>query len=118
MMRTVADQFAEALAAVGARLGRASLLGVLLLCLCLAKPAAADPVPFIIEPANSKVAFGVTILGVTSLHGRFRDFCGRLLLDHAMPSRSSITFDIHTASADTGSPERDAQLKDAEFLNS
>jgi polyisoprenoid-binding protein YceI len=78
--------------------------------------ATATPVrTFAIDKTHSEVSFQVRHL-LTKVRGRFTDFSGTIQFDENQPERSSITFTINTASIDTGTPDRDAHLRSADFF--
>jgi polyisoprenoid-binding protein YceI len=78
--------------------------------------ATAAPVrTYTIDKTHSEVTFQVRHL-VTKVRGRFTDFSGTIQFDAAHPEQSSLTFSINTASIDTGTPDRDAHLRSADFF--
>src|SRR4030081_2142133 len=80
------------------------------------KTATAAPVrAYTIDKTHSEVTFQVRHL-VTKVRGRFTDFSGTIQFDAAHPEQSSLTFSINTASIDTGTPDRDAHLRSADFF--
>lgn len=62
-----------------------------------------------ISPVNSEVRFTVRHLGVSKVHGRFKDVAGVIITSDA-PQQSSVRATISAASVDTGFPARDAYL--------
>lgn len=74
------------------------------------------PGAWTIDPMHSSVAATAQHLGISSVHGRFTDFSGRI--DIAEDSeKSSVEAVIRTESIDTGNGMRDGHLKSADFLN-
>ena len=71
---------------------------------------------FAIDKTHSEAAFQVRHL-ISKVRGRFTDFAGSVVFDEAEPSRSSVTFTIQAASIDTGTPDRDAHLRSADFFS-
>lgn len=88
------------------------LLGVFTLS---ASALAADE--YKIDPVHSAVAFSVKHMVVNTVHGRFNDFTGTILLDEKDPSKSSVDVSIKTASVNTDNTQRDGHLKSADFLD-
>jgi polyisoprenoid-binding protein YceI len=73
------------------------------------------PGPWTIDPAHSSVMVTVRHLGLSSVHGRFGEFGGRI--DVAEPiERSRVTAEIKAATIDTASSLRDEHLRGADFL--
>jgi polyisoprenoid-binding protein YceI len=54
---------------------------------------------------------------VTTVRGSFSDFEGAAHLDTGNPAASSVALRIRTATIDTGSADRDAHLRSADFLD-
>lgn len=71
---------------------------------------------FAIDKTHSEAAFQVRHL-VTKVRGRFTDLGGSIAFDEASPAASSVTFTIQAASIDTGTPDRDAHLRSADFFH-
>jgi polyisoprenoid-binding protein YceI len=71
---------------------------------------------FAIDKTHSEAAFQVRHL-VTRVRGRFTDLGGSIAFDEAAPAASSVTFTIQAASIDTGTPDRDAHLRSADFFH-
>jgi polyisoprenoid-binding protein YceI len=71
---------------------------------------------FAIDKAHSEATFQVRHL-VTKVRGSFADLGGTILADEASPELSSVTFTINAASIDTGTPDRDAHLRSADFFD-
>jgi polyisoprenoid-binding protein YceI len=88
------------------------LLGVVIFC---GSALAADE--FKIDPVHSTVAFSVKHMVVNTVHGRFNDYAGTILLDDKDPSRSSVDVSIKTASVNTDNAQRDGHLKSPDFLD-
>jgi polyisoprenoid-binding protein YceI len=70
-----------------------------------------------IDPAHSAVEFAVKHMMFTTVRGRFKDVKGTITVDEQDPSRSVVDVTIASASLDTGSPDRDAHLRSADFLD-
>lgn len=70
-----------------------------------------------IDPAHSAVEFAVKHMMFTTVRGRFKDVKGTIEVDEQNPDRSVVNVEIGAASIDTGSPDRDAHLRSADFLD-
>lgn len=74
------------------------------------------PGPWTIDPAHSTVSAIAQHLGLTSVHGRFTQFGGRIeIADN--PLSSNVEAVIEAASIDTGNSMRDEHLRSADFLD-
>jgi len=71
---------------------------------------------FSIDKTHSDLLFQVRHL-VTRVRGRFTDFSGTISFDPESPSASSVVVTIDAASIDTGTPDRDAHLRSADFFD-
>jgi len=78
--------------------------------------ATAQSTAYAIDKAHSEVLFQVRHL-VTKVRGRFTSFSGTVVLDQAQPDQSSLNFEISADSVDTGTPDRDAHLRSADFFD-
>lgn len=74
------------------------------------------PGPWSIDPAHSSVGAVAQHLGISSVHGRFTQFSGRIDIDQDV-ERSTVEAVIDAASIDTGNAMRDGHLKSADFLD-
>jgi len=54
---------------------------------------------------------------ISEVHGRFHDVSGKVMLDEADPTKSTVELQIQTASIDTQEPDRDKHLKSPDFLD-
>jgi polyisoprenoid-binding protein YceI len=70
-----------------------------------------------IDPSHTRLGFTARHAMVTKVRGAFTDFEGTLTLDGADPAASSITLTAKLASIDTGSADRDAHLRSADFFD-
>jgi len=68
-----------------------------------------------VDPVHSDVAFTVRHLMVSKIRGHFTRFQGQLTLDPD-PLASSVTATIELASIDTNNPQRDDDLRSANFF--
>ena len=85
--------------------------------------SAANPEPvaltgdYTIDPAHTTLGFTARHAMVTNVKGAFLGFEGTLHLDGSDPSKSTASLDIEMASIDTGSADRDAHLRSADFFD-
>ncbi len=70
-----------------------------------------------IDPTHTRLGFVARHAMVTKVRGAFTDFEGSLTLDGANPSASSISLTAQLASVDTGTADRDAHLRSADFFD-
>ncbi|WP_414506580.1 YceI family protein [Streptomyces sp. NEAU-L66] len=85
----------------------------------LARQGAAElppPGAWTIDPMHSTVAAVAQHLGISSVHGRFTEFSGRIEIAEDL-SASRVEADIKAASIDTGNGMRDGHLRSEDFLN-
>src|SRR5215468_6779886 len=85
--------------------------------------AAAAPEAFTIDPYHSSVLFAIDHLGLSTVHGRFDKFAGKLSIDRAA-KKGDVELTIDTASVDTNDNDkgsrqrsRDEHLRSADFFN-
>ena len=71
---------------------------------------------FVVDKAHSEATFQVRHM-MSKVSGKFDDFSGRMNLDRAKPSASSVEFNIKAASVDTGTADRDKHLQTADFFD-
>ncbi len=88
----------------------AALLGT------VALPARAQPKPATLQAAGSEIAFTTKQMGVP-VEGRFGKFSAQIALDPKQPATGTVAFTIDTGSARFGSPELDAEVPKATWLN-
>ena len=73
------------------------------------------PGPWTIDPVHSGVRVTIRHLGLSSIHGRFTEFGGRI--DIAAPvERSRVEAEIKAATVDTANTARDEHLRGEDFL--
>ncbi len=70
-----------------------------------------------IDPAHSQVEFTVKHMMITKVRGQFPDVTGAVELDVDDPGASRVEVEIGAASIDTGTEDRDAHLRSADFLD-
>jgi len=71
---------------------------------------------FVVDKAHSEATFQVRHM-MSKVSGRFTDFNGKINMDRAKPSASSVEFNIKTASVNTGDADRDKHLQTADFFD-
>lgn len=71
---------------------------------------------FVVDKAHSEATFQVRHM-MSKVSGRFGDFNGKINMDRAKPSASSVEFNIKTASVNTGDADRDHHLQTADFFD-
>jgi polyisoprenoid-binding protein YceI len=72
--------------------------------------------PFAVDKVHSEATFQVRHM-MSKVSGKFDDFSGRINIDRAKPSASSVEFTIKTASINTGNADRDKDLRSANFFD-
>ncbi len=90
-------------------------LGVALLGAAVT-PALAQPKPAALQAAGSEIAFTTKQMGVP-VEGKFGKFSATIALDPKQPATGNVAFTIDTGSARFGSPELDAEVPKATWLN-
>ena len=90
----------------------AALLGA------VAQPALAQNKPALaqMQAASSEISFTTRQMGVP-VEGKFSKFSAQVALDPKRPESGSVAFSIDTGSARFNSPELDAELPKATWLN-
>jgi polyisoprenoid-binding protein YceI len=72
---------------------------------------------YTVDVAHTRIGVRARHAMVTTVRGAFTEFAGTAHLDVANPAASSVELTIKTASIDTGTPDRDAHLRSADFLD-
>src|SRR5262245_37150961 len=70
-----------------------------------------------IDGDHSGIHFSVRHMVVARLHGQFRRWHADIAIDETDLTRSSVDLTIEAASVDTGNPQRDADLRSANFFD-
>lgn len=70
-----------------------------------------------IDPAHSSVGFTARHLGLSKVRGLFTEFSGEVEGEPSDLTTASGRLEVDMASVDTGSPDRDAHLKSADFFD-
>ena len=91
----------------------AALLGTLL----VTSLAAADSAEWAIDASHSHVGFSISHLVVSSVNGRFKDVSGKVALDEADLTKSTVDVSIKVNSINTDDEKRDAHLKSPDFFD-
>lgn len=87
------------------------------LVLTIAVPLAASADTWQIDPVHTSIVFTVPHMTISSVRGQFDKFAGTITVTGRDPASASIDVTIDTASIDTRSVDRDADLKSANFLD-
>ena len=70
-----------------------------------------------IDPSHTRLGFVARHAMVTKVRGHFEDAAGTVVIDAANPSASTAEVNVALASVSTGSPDRDAHLRSADFFD-
>lgn len=70
-----------------------------------------------LDPTHTSLEFAVRHAMVTTVRGRFPGVTGELRIDGSNPTASTASVDVSLASVDTGSADRDAHLRSADFFD-
>jgi polyisoprenoid-binding protein YceI len=70
-----------------------------------------------IDPAHSAAEFKVKHMMISNVKGKFTGLAGKLSLNDADVSKSSIEASIPVATVNTGDEQRDGHLKSADFFD-
>lgn len=89
-----------------------ALLGAL-----AARPAAAEPVNYVLDPTHSFVHFEIRHFGTSTIRGRFGPLNGSVMLDRAAGT-GRVDIAIDTASVSTGWRPFDSRIREADLLDS
>ena len=69
-----------------------------------------------VDPSHSRVGFAVKHLGISTVHGQFNEFEGKLEVGEDASS-TKATGTVQVASIDTGQPDRDGHLLNSDFFD-
>jgi polyisoprenoid-binding protein YceI len=72
---------------------------------------------YTIDGAHTSANFAVKHLGLSTVHGRFTEVSGTILLDEKAPENGSVTAVIKAASVNTDNTMRDKDLRSDNFFN-
>jgi len=70
-----------------------------------------------LDTAHSSIGFSARHLMVSNVRGSFGDFALEVEFDPAHPELGRVVVTVQAASIDTGSADRDAHLRSADFLD-
>src|ERR1700687_5815575 len=70
-----------------------------------------------VDTAHSSVAFKISHLDLSWIHGRFNDYSGTFTIDPDDAGKSSFEMTIDTKSVDTNNKNRDNHLRSPDFFN-
>ena len=70
-----------------------------------------------IDTAHSMILFRAKHSGVSYNYGRFNEFTGKLMIDETDISKSTVEFEVKTASVDTANEKRDQHLRSSDFFS-
>jgi polyisoprenoid-binding protein YceI len=71
---------------------------------------------YAVDPAHSSIAFKISHLGLSWVHGRFNDFSGEFTIDPDA-SKASFQMTIKAESIDTNQAKRDGHLRSPDFFD-
>lgn len=69
-----------------------------------------------IDTAHSMILFRAKHNGITYNYGRFNEFTGEITMDEDV-SKSTVAFEVKTASVDTANTKRDQHLRSSDFFS-
>lgn len=69
-----------------------------------------------VDPAHSKIAFGVKHMGIATVRGEFTDFEGTLEIGEDLASARALGT-VNVQSVDTNEPQRDEHLRSPDFFD-
>lgn len=72
---------------------------------------------WVVDPAHSEVGFKVKHLMITNIKGNFTEYDASIYTTGNDFLSAEVDFWINSATINTGSPDRDAHLKSADFLD-
>ena len=72
---------------------------------------------YTVDKFHSSANFRVKYMGVSYTYGRFDEIAGKLVVDDADPSKSSVEIELKVESVDTNAPDRDKHLRSPDFFN-
>lgn len=70
-----------------------------------------------IDTAHSMILFRAKHKGISYNYGRFNDFTGKITMDETDISKSTVEFEVKTASVDTANDKRDQHLRSPDFFS-
>lgn len=94
-----------------------SLQSLALLSSLLALPALAESSEWAIDAAHSRFGFVVPHMVVSEVEGEFHTATGKVILDEADLTKSTVELTIDVSSVDTDNADRDKHLKSPDFFD-
>lgn len=85
--------------------------------LAVSAPIAALSDPYVLDKSHAHVAFSVSHLGFSTVHGQFRSFDASIDFDPGNVEATQVTFTIDAASVDTFWEARDKHIRSKDFFN-
>ncbi len=73
--------------------------------------------PYAFDAAHTSISYSIDHMSLSEMHGVFRKFDGKLLLDTTDLGKSSVSVKIDAASIDTGVDKLDAHLRTPDFFD-
>jgi polyisoprenoid-binding protein YceI len=70
-----------------------------------------------IDTAHSMILFRAKHKGISYNYGRFNEFTGKITMDETDISKSTVEFEVKTASVDTANKKRDQHLRSPDFFS-
>jgi polyisoprenoid-binding protein YceI len=83
----------------------------------LVMPANAGTTTWQVDPKHSDAQFAVTHLMISTVRGEFHSINGTVILDDKNISNSSVNVTIDATTVDTREPDRDKDLRSANFFD-
>lgn len=77
----------------------------------------AETAVYEVDGSHSSVLWKIFHMNVSDFYGRFNDVAGKVALDDADPSKSSVQITLKADSIDSGNEKRDQHIKGPDFLN-
>ncbi|MBC7995380.1 MAG: YceI family protein [Rhizobacter sp.] len=90
----------------------------LVLLVCTASAARAEPARYELDPSHLSIGFLVEHIGYAKVQGMFRTARGSYRFDEATGALSDVRVEVDTASVFSNHTKRDEHLKGPVFLNS
>ena len=94
-----------------------AITALLLLLGVMPRADTIDAEKFDLDRAHSEIGFAIRFMGLTNVHGRFKDFGGTIMYVERDVTRSSVSVLIRAKSIDTGVDMRDHDLVGPSFFN-
>ena len=93
------------------------VLALLIICFTGSIQLADAADTYEIDTAHSMILFRAKHNGVSYNYGRFNEFTGKLMIDESDISKSTVEFEVKTASVDTANEKRDQHLRSSDFFS-